>query len=145
MAFSQDTNFFDFFRTIEVGEHFGVFYDPGEGEVHSFQGSVRWKESNELAINYTFQSEFDFSQDVCYGVMILDMENKTILRYSLHDKYDEYFEPSANSMIEIFNQGDPAHMGWNKWPFDGDLDNGYYDRAEWWGETEVAGGRGRPI
>ena len=138
MAFSQDTNFFDFFYGAEVGDRFSVFYDPGENpgdEVYSFQGSVRWKGGNELEINYTFQQEFICDHAACYGVMILGMESRTILSYSTHDNYDDY-KPSAKSMIEIFNKGDPACIQWRMWPSDSDLNSWYYDRAEWVEEEE---------
>ncbi len=135
---------FEFFDDIAFNR-FSVIYGSGsreEEEVYSFQGSVRRKEGRELEINYIFQEESFYFHNVCYGVMILDVESRTILCYSLHDKYDNCFEPSANSMFETFNEGDSAHICWKKWSSDSNLDNGYYDQAEWVseeGQDECAG------
>lgn len=115
-----------------MGCRFSVFYDPGEDpgeEVYSFQGSVREKNDQELEINYTYQEEWDYGHSVCYGMIRLDMENRRVLRYSLHDKYDDCFEPSADSMFGTFNECD--HIILDIWYDDQEPDYEYYLRAEW--------------
>ncbi len=125
-------NLFDFFSDVE--HSFYVCYDPGDHageEVYSFMGNVRWKGDGELEINYTFQEEWSHSHSVCYGVMVLDIEGRKILRYSLHDKYQDCFEPSAISMFATFKGGDPDHITWDKWESIRIPDNRRYDAAEW--------------
>lgn len=115
MNFPKDSLMFKFLSTVNEGCKFRVFYDPGEdagSEVYSFQGSVTAKRAGWLDIDYTYQEESDCFHDVCYGMMGFDLNIRTILDYTLHDKYRTCFEPSADCMLEIFDKGEPECTTW---------------------------------
>jgi len=122
---------FDVFADLVLGKRFSVIYDPGDGEVISFQGCAREKNDARLTINYTYQYEWTYGHDVCYGVIQLDLSLRSATRYSLRDKYDDCFEPSANFMLERFKNRNPADIRYEVWNDGSDPHNEYYDQAEW--------------
>ena len=102
----QTFNLFEFLGDLDIWDKFSVFYNPGDEpgkEVYSFMGRVREKNDEQMVINYTFQEEWHFGHSVCYGVMILNPKIKTVLRYSLKDKYDDCFTPSPSVIFGFFD------------------------------------------
>lgn len=131
----QTFNLFEFLGDLDIWDEFSVFYDPGDEpgkKVYSFMGRVREKNDEQMVINYTFQDEWYFGHSVCYGVMILNPKIKTVLRYSLKDKYGDYFTPSPSVIFGFFdNVEDQTQLWWNRAVAYEEPSNEKYDRVEW--------------
>ena len=100
-------NLFQFISEVPLGNRASVLHDDGE-EVSSFQFTITSEnESGEISIDYTYQVEDHYFHDVCNGVMCIDSLRQTVNTYTLHDKYDNWFEPHPDRMFENFNNADP--------------------------------------
>jgi len=149
----QTFNLFEFLDNLDIWDRFDVMYDPGDQpgrEVYKFTGSVREKNEDQMMINYTFQKEYYFGHcvwhSVCYGVMIIESKTKTVLRYSLKDKYDDFFTPTPSAIFGTFNDAEQQEcLAWN-WRVSEEGPSDENDSAEWedeglpWTETPLIKG-----
>jgi len=136
---SQAFNLFEFLDGLDIWDKFSVSYNPGDEpgkEFYNFTGSVRERTENQMTINYNYHDEWYFGHNMCYGVMVLEPKTKTVLCYSLKDKYDNYFTPSPITIFGAFNNAEKQdELAWSAITTE-EPSNEKYDKAEWMIDSE---------